>query len=107
MISKEEIENMKKYFNECITKNNVFEENLTIYFMSIATKYIQQLETKEQKVIDKLEELKKKYKETLENNSTKAFILKCQIEILEEIMKGEEECVNIANLKMKKEQKPL
>lgn len=52
--------------------------------------YIQQLENKQQKVIEKLEELKKEYKEALENNSTKAFILKCQIDILEEIIRGEE-----------------
>lgn len=37
----------------------------------------------------KLTELKKEYKEALETNSIKAFILKCQIEILGEIMKGE------------------
>lgn len=38
-----------------------------------------------QKLKDKLEELKKEYIKELENNSTKAFILKCQITILEEI----------------------
>lgn len=39
-----------------------------------------------QKLKDKLEELKKEYIKELENNSTKAFILKCQITILEEIL---------------------
>ncbi len=38
-----------------------------------------------QKLKDKLEELKKEYIKELENNSTKAFILKCQITILEEL----------------------
>lgn len=38
-----------------------------------------------QKVKDKLEELKKEYTKELEKNSTKAFILKCQITIVEEI----------------------
>lgn len=39
----------------------------------------------------KLTELKKEYKEALETNSTKAFILKCQIEILQELLKKEKE----------------
>lgn len=39
-----------------------------------------------QKLKDKLEELKKEYIKELENNSTKAFILKCQITIVEEIL---------------------
>lgn len=34
----------------------------------------------------KLTELKKEYKEALETNSTKVFILKCQIEILQELL---------------------
>lgn len=36
---------------------------------------------------EKLKELKKQYKEALEKNSTKAFILKCKIEGLEELLK--------------------
>lgn len=39
-----------------------------------------------QKVKDKLEELNKEYIKELEKNSTKAFILKCQITIVEEIL---------------------
>lgn len=39
-----------------------------------------------QKIKDKLEELKKEYIKELEKNSTKAFILKCQITIVEEIL---------------------
>lgn len=38
---------------------------------------------------EKIEELKKEYKIALEENSTKAFILKCQIQVLEELLKGE------------------
>jgi len=38
------------------------------------------------KIREKLEELEKEYKEALEENSTKAFILKCQIEILKELL---------------------
>lgn len=42
----------------------------------------------------KLKELKKEYKKVLETNSMQAFILKCQIEILEELLqeKGEKKC---------------
>lgn len=39
-----------------------------------------------QKVEDKIEELKKEYEIELEENGTKAFILKCQIEILKELL---------------------
>lgn len=40
-----------------------------------------------QKIRDKLEELKKEYIKELEKNSTKAFILKCQISVIEELLK--------------------
>lgn len=39
-----------------------------------------------QKVKDKIEELKKEYEIVLKENSTKAFILKCQIKILEKLL---------------------
>lgn len=39
-----------------------------------------------QKVKDKKEELKKEYEIALEENSTKAFILKCKISALEELL---------------------
>lgn len=45
MLSKEEIENMKRYFNECIKKDTVYEEGLTINFIKIAKEYIGQLES--------------------------------------------------------------
>ncbi len=35
---------------------------------------------------DKMKDLKEQYKKALEENSTKAFILKCQIEILQELL---------------------
>lgn len=38
------------------------------------------------KIREKLEELNKEYKVALKENSIKAFILKCQIEILEELL---------------------
>lgn len=46
MLSKEEIEKMKKYFNECIIKEHIFEEDFTIEFMKNALQYIDQLENK-------------------------------------------------------------
>ena len=39
-----------------------------------------------QKVKDKIEELKKEYEIELEENSTKAFILKCKISDLEDLL---------------------
>ena len=42
-------------------------------------------------VKDKIEELKAQYKIALEENSTKAFILKCQTTILQELIKEREE----------------
>lgn len=95
MISKEEIENMKKYFNECITKDNVFEENLTIYFMSIATKYIQQLETKHQKVIDKLEEKIEMLEDVLDLCNADGKIAKYKIENLKEEIEDFKEILEI------------
>ena len=56
MLSKEEIKEMKDYFNECITKDTVYEEDLTINYMKIAKEYIEQLESDKQKLIEKLEE---------------------------------------------------
>lgn len=46
MLSKEEIEYMKKFFNESITKDLINSEDLAIRFMSVALEYIDQLETK-------------------------------------------------------------
>lgn len=44
MVNKEKIKEMKCYFNECIIKDTVYEEDLTISFMKIAKEYIEQLE---------------------------------------------------------------
>ena len=40
-------------------------------------------------VKETIERLKEQYKTALEENSIKAFILKCQIEILKELLEGE------------------
>lgn len=44
MLSKEEINNMRKYFDECIEKDTIYEEDLTINFMKIAKEYVNELE---------------------------------------------------------------
>ncbi len=44
-----------------------------------------------QKIKDKIEELKAQYKTALEENSTEAFILKCQITILQELIEERKE----------------
>lgn len=88
MISKEDKKILESYVRDFDERNKygvAFREDLLKLAIENVLSDIQQLETEEQKVIDTLEELKKEYKEVLENNSTKAFILKCQIEILEEI----------------------
>ena len=51
---------------------------------------INEMDIPRSKLKEKLENLKKDYKEALEENSTKAFILKCQIEILQELLEESE-----------------
>ena len=48
MLSKEEIKEMKDYFNECLKKDIVYEEDLTLSFIKVAQEYIQQLESEKQ-----------------------------------------------------------
>lgn len=85
MLSKEEIENMKKYFNECILKDTTYEEDLTLNYIKIAREYIKQLETREQKLIKKLEETRN----NLEKDGFIGYADEMQ-EVLE-ILKGEKE----------------
>lgn len=54
MLSKE-IEKMKKYFNECIQKDTIYEEDLTLNYMQISKEYMNYLESREQKLIHELE----------------------------------------------------
>ena len=93
MLSKEEIEYMKKFFNECITKDSINSEDLAIRFINVALEYIGQLESREQKLIEKLEEkisLKKSFNDcTYCNNTCNSYaICKFAQEILS-IVKGE------------------
>lgn len=50
-------------------------------------KYIENSISKEV-IKEKKQELEKEYKEYLEENSTKAFILKCQLELINEMLEG-------------------
>lgn len=47
-----------------------------------------ELNSRIEKIEEKIKELEKEYKQVLEENSIKAFILKCQLEILQEILEG-------------------
>lgn len=88
MLSKEEIEYMKKFFNESITKDLINSEDLAIRFMSVALEYIDQLESDKQKLIEKLEKIKYdlEYDRRMDNYSYLSDIQ----EILS-ILKGEKE----------------
>ena len=98
MLSKEEIEEMKDYFNECITKDTVYEEDLTINYMKIATEYIDQLELDKQKLIEKLKKKIRYYEEndeilaTSNDNYSDGTVIKKFIDEFREILsilKGE------------------
>lgn len=76
--------------------NDVIFSNLE-FASVIVLREIQSLERKLEKSIpvslveEKIEELKAQYKTALEENSTEAFILKCQITILKELIEEREE----------------
>ena len=86
-------ESMIKIAKEIIKENN----NNSDCSMEIALAYdvanylpkILDNSISKENIEDKKNELEKQYKEALEENSTEAFILKCQIEILKELLKGE------------------
>lgn len=77
---------LRDYFKETLNKETLVRVKELISECIEKDKKLQQLETKEQRVIDKLEELKKEYKKALETNSVQVLILKCQIEILQELL---------------------
>ena len=84
------IEHLIKAYKELEEKIRQF-YNGEIY----TAKQLKQLEENQNKyfinkevIKEKLEELREQYKIALEENSIKAFILKCQIEILEKLLEG-------------------
>ena len=77
---KQNVKNLQKRIKELEQKNELLK-----YLYDDCCKCL--LDTIEkQKVKDKIEELKKEYEIALEENSTKAFILKCKISALEELL---------------------
>lgn len=95
MLSKEEIENMKKYFNECIEKDTIHEEDLTLNFIKTAREYIEQLETEianhvywESTPVNEIKKMyipKDKIREKIEENN----------KLIEECKEDEEHCGEI------------
>lgn len=76
---KELEEKIRQFYNgEIYTAKQLkqLEENQNKYFIN------------KEVIKEKLEELREQYKIALEENSIKAFILKCQIEILEKLLEG-------------------
>lgn len=71
-MNKETIKNMKEYFNECIIKDTVYEEDLTLYYMQIAKEYINYLEQKET-ILDKVTEECRKQMTTYEDSILEIF----------------------------------
>lgn len=65
-MNKEKIENMKEYFIECITKDTIYGEDLTLYYMQIAKEYINYLKQKET-ILDKVTDYTKMYIDDKQN----------------------------------------
>lgn len=73
----------KKRIQELEEKNTIYALNGNNVKLEL---YIKENYIPIQKVKDKIEELKKEYEIALEENSTKAFILKCKISAFEELL---------------------
>lgn len=101
MISKEEAEKIKRKLaeelentikaNQCGLSTNDFSENIKT--LETALEYIQQLETKQQKVIDYLEKEKYTIESTYSQINGNYFMAQDRLDLINkvlEIMKGEE-----------------
>lgn len=75
-----------KELKECLEVTSQYLDNIAYDQITYA---IKDLMIRKTLIKEKIEELKQEYKIALEENSTKAFILKCQINILDELL-GEE-----------------
>ena len=82
----EAIERMRRDYELAKSEDSI---DIDIFTEDIKTvlDYIENSISKET-IKEKIEEIQNQYKEELEKNSTKAFILKCQIEILKELLEG-------------------
>lgn len=74
-----------------IRKNHDLEKKGYVYTEEAIETVLQALENSISKEVikEKKQELEKEYKEYLEENSTKAFILKCQLELINEMLEEE------------------
>ena len=84
-----ELEEAIKYL-KLIRKNHDLEKKGYVYTEEAIETVLNYIDNSISKEIveNKLINLEKEYKEALEENSTKAFILKCQIEIAKELLEG-------------------
>lgn len=81
------IENRQEYLynNEDFYREEIEQNELFLKMLHGVSSYIDNSIPK--KVVEnKLQDLERQYKIALEENSTKAFILKCQIEIVKELL---------------------
>ena len=84
-ILKKQFEKYEKYIDK-LKEENTELKNLANNTQWISPCYVAQNYISKSKVKEKIEELKQEYKIALEENSIKAFILKCQIQILQELL---------------------
>ena len=74
-----------------VLKENEQKEELIDRMKKFLLKENKMCDFLESKVKNNIKELKAKYKTALEENSKKAFILKCQITVLQELIEEREE----------------
>lgn len=84
----EKLQKENEYYKECLEVVSKHLDNIDYDQILFA---IYEYYISKQKVKDKIEELKAQYKTALEENTTEAFILKCQITILKELIEEREE----------------
>ena len=84
----EKLQKENEYYKECLEVVSKHLDNIDYDQILFA---IYEYYISKQKVKDKIEELKAQYKAALEENTTEAFILKCQITILKELIEEREE----------------
>lgn len=82
----EQLQHTISIFEDIEDDGNLEIDFIDITAIKILIDYIKD-STPNSVIREKKKDLEKKYKQALEENSTKAFILKCQLEILEEILK--------------------
>ncbi len=87
LIEKLEILKDSEEFKNNMCKHRCIKYNEILDLQSKANKYDSLIK----EIEDKKEKLEKEYKDAIDKNSTKAFILKCQITIIQELLDKEKE----------------